>query len=438
MSAGLEELLGKARKAADAAEVYWRRVSSTPVGFENNKLKEIQTNATFGVALRVIKGGRIGFSTTNKEGDWDTLVDNAVAASAYGAPASFEFAPASTPTGVDVYDADVVALPVEDMVDTGRTIVEAVNAADPQVLTGVEVSRAVREAGVMTTPGFSGTYRRTEYHVFVFAHLVEGQNMLDVYDGDGLTGLKLDTKGLTERVIHDLRLGRTNVPIKSGRFTAILTPNAVADLLGPFQAGLDGKAVERGISPWRDKLGQPLFSPSFSLHDDTTLPGLASSAAFDDEGVPTRRTALVDRGQLVSFYLDRRTAKALGHKPTGNGWRHGLETPPAPSLGHWVVAPGRDSLASMIKGVRDGVLVDHLMGAWAGNLLAGEVNGNVMLGFKIENGELTGRVKDCMFSVNAFEALSRQIIGFSKETKHSHIGTLPWLALDGVTISAKS
>lgn len=438
MGDGLEDLLDMARRSADAAEVHWRRVSSTPVSFENNKLKEIQTNTSFGVALRVAKDGRMGFSTTTKEGDWETLVANAVAASAYGAPASFEFAPPARPTEVEIESKAVAGLPVEDMVDTGRTIVEAVTAADPQVLTGVEVSRAVREAGILTTAGFSGSYRRTEYHVFVFGHLVEGQNMLDVYDGDGLTDLGLDVKGLIERVIHDLRLGRTNVSLKSGRYLAVLTPNAVGELLGPFQASLDGKAVERGISPWRDKLGQPLFSPAFSLHDDTTLPGLTSSAAFDDEGVPTRRTALIDRGQLVSFYLDRRTAKALGRESTGNGWRRGLESPPVPAPGHWVVAPGREPLAAMIRGIRDGVLVDHLMGAWAGNLLAGEVNGNVMLGFKIENGELTGRVKDCMFSVNAFDALSRQLISFSRETKRTYLGTFPWLALDGVSFSTRS
>ncbi len=438
MSAGLEELLAKARKAADAAEVYWRRVSSTPVTFENNKLKEIQTNSTFGVALRVIKNGRIGFSTTNKEGDWDTLVDNAVAASAYGAPATFDFAPAATPTKVDVYDAEVAAVPVEQMVETGRVYVEAVTTADPQVLAGVQVSRGVREVGVMTSAGFSGTYRRSEYQLFVIGHIVEGQNMLDVYHGDALSSLKVDAKEITQRVIDDLRLGRTNVAIKSGKFTAILTPNAVEQALGPFEACLDGKAIERGISPWRDKLGQTLFSPSFSLYDDTAMSGLASSAAFDDEGVPTQRLALVDRGQLTSFYHDRRTAKALGQQATGTGWRRSLESPPSPSLGHLVILPGGESLASMIKNVRDGVLIDQLMGAWAGNLLAGEVNGNVMLGFKIEDGRLTGRIKDCMFSINAFEAFRKQLIGFSKETRRTWSGTLPWLALDGVSISTKS
>ncbi|HEY3315927.1 MAG TPA: TldD/PmbA family protein [Bacillota bacterium] len=437
MPANLEELLSKAQKVGDAAEVFWRRAAGTPVTYENNKLKEIQTNATFGVALRLIKDGRIGFSTTTKEGDWDTLVDNALSASTYGAPASFEFAPRATPNKVEIDDEKVASLPVEDLVDTGRQIIEAVTTYDPQVLTTVGLTRSVHESGVLTTSGFSGRYRRTEYEVFVLGHLVEGENMLDVYDGDGSTDLSVDVPRLYQKVIEDLRLGRVNIPIKTGRYPAILTPNAAGDLLRPFISCLDGKAVERGISPWRDKLGQALFSPAFTLHDDPTLARSPASAWFDDEGVPTRKTTLIDRGQLASFYLDLRTAKALGRESTGNGWRHGLESAPAPATSQLVLPPGQASLASMIKGIRDGILIDQLMGAWAGNLLAGEVNGNVVLGFKIENGRITGRIKDCMFSANAFEAMHSQLSGLSRETKRTFDGTLPWILLDGVNISAK-
>ncbi len=438
MGGTFEGLLDRAARAADAAEVYWRRVSSTPVSFENNKLKEMQTNESLTVALRVVKGGRLGFSTTTKDGDWPTLVDNAVAAAAFGGPADFDFAPKAPPSKVDIYDPKVASLPLEDMVDTGRGIIEAINAYDPAVLAGAQVRRAVQEAGVMNTAGFAGDYKRTEYTVYAFGHLVEGQTILDVYDGDGATTLDIDVRAMWERVIRDLRIGRIGVPIKSGKYTAILTPNAVSDLLTPFTEALNGRAVQRGISPWRDKLGQGLFDPGFTLYDDTTLAHEPSSAGFDDEGVPTRRTCLIDRGRINSFFHDLRTAKALGQVPTGNGWRRTPDSPPAAAAGNLVVAPGERSFDSLLKDVRDGVLVDQLMGAWAGNLLAGEVNGNVMLGFKVENGRPMGRIKDCMFSVNAFEALRNQLVAVSRETKRTFTGVLPWIVLDGVSISAKA
>jgi len=432
-----EQVLEVARGTCEAAEVFAVSQVRTPVSFEQNRLKGVETTDHTRIVARVAVDGRLGLATTTRTGDAADLVRKAVANARFGGPFDFAFAPPSSPPTVDMFDPDVPDYPLDRMLDMGQDLVDTVREYDPNVLVTAEVVRGTTSVAVASSGGFRGAQSRTQFSVACWAELTEGQNFL--YVGRGINSARpdIDIERLKAGVITSLRAGRRNVPVRSGRYPVIITPYAIHDLLGPVLASVNGQAVERGFSPWRDKLGETVLDERLSVFDDATLPYGARSAAFDDEGIPTRRLPLIERGRLVNFLLDLRSAHALALPPTGTAQR-GLTGVPAPGFSNLVVAPGDTPVDDMLKSVHAGLVIERLQGAWAGNPYGGDVAGNIDLGFKVENGEITGRVKDSILSFNAFEILRHGILAISAETDRSGPFTAPWILLDGASVSTKS
>jgi PmbA protein len=114
---------------------------------------------------------------------------------------------------------------------------------------------------------------------------------------------------------------------------------------------------------------------------------------------------LIDKGVVSHFLYDLQTAAKAKTKSTGNGRRGVGGGLPAPSPNAFVMEGGATSFNDMVKDIKEGLVIEHLMGAGQGNTLGGDFSGNVLLGFKIENGEIVGRVKDTMVSGNIYQLL---------------------------------
>jgi PmbA protein len=435
----MEQALDLARRAGAAAEVYLISGERLPVNFEAGRLKRIERTRHQALALRVIHEGRMGLSSTTVTQEPAKLVERALAAARFGPEVEFGF-PAESP-GTDPgdwWDGRVAALEPDVMLEWGRGFVEQVAAVEG-VLAHATVARDATVTRVMNTVGLDAFYRKTGLTAVLIAEVTEEGNFLHVYDWDSSTGLDVDVAAMAAEVVDDLQVARRNVEFATGEYPVVLAPRAVRDLLGPIMACVDGRAVQRGISPWRGRLGEAMFHPSFSLLDDGRLPGAAGSALCDDEGVPTRRTPIIESGVLRSFLLDLESAAALGMAPTGNGSRSDLaDGPPVPRPTNLLIPAGERPRDEMLAGVKDGLLVENFMGAWSGNLYAGVVTGNVALGYRLRHGERVGRVKDCMFSVNAFTALKEALGGISRETRRLGSVRFPYLLLERATVTVRS
>lgn len=247
---------------------------------------------------------------------------------------------------------------------------------------------------------------------------------------------------LVARLVETYTVGRRHVPLRAGRHPVLLRPRAVLDLLRPVAAVVNGRAVEKGISPWKDRLGERVAAEHVTIWDDGTLPWAPGSAPFDDEGTPCQRRAIIERGVLRSFALDRQSAAALGQAPTENAARASLEAAPAPSIHNLVLEPGERSARALLQDMRQGVVIDALVGTFAGNPYGGAVSGTVQIGYKVEGGEIVGRVKDVMFAVNAFEVLQSGIAAISSEAEWESDwaigpGKVPHVLLEGVYLATK-
>ncbi len=406
-----ESLLNAAAAKFDQAEVYRIESESHPVSFESNRLKEIIRRDTSGVALRVIDDGRIGFSSTTDAGREAELVDRVASLVPFGSEASFEFPePSGYPT-VDIVDPAVAQVAQQSMIDTGQGLIERLLDEWPDLLCDARIGWSTGRGRIMNSAGIDAEYEQTSYYCSLGAQLIRGTDMLNVWAGFGSSHLfgEVELDRLLQTVRRSLRWSKETAlaTANTGDLPVIFTPRGVgATLLHPLMSGFNGKNVANGSSPLGDRWGEKIVDERISIYDDPLIAGASGSRPFDDEGVASRRHALIDKGVAGGALLDLQTAGQLGKTSTGAAGRD-LASTPSPSSSVINIAAGDTHFEDMISGVKKGLVIEELLGAGQGNELGGDFRANVSLGYKIEHGEIVGRVKDTMISGNAYKVLSQ-------------------------------
>jgi len=434
----LGEILRSAQKAAEQAEVFaLSSPASVKVQFEANRLRQVQTRERNSVALRIFRDGRVGFATAGGGVDTETLVDIAVETSEFGGSADFEFPLSSEHSDVRVFDSGVDEVSLEMMVEAGRDLIDRITAHTPGILCDVEVTRTTSSVYFINSRGGEGMYDKSVFGLSAQGVLVKDTDMLFVGDSYSSCRFEYGVEDMARRVKRQLDMAKENAVVTAGLLPVIFTPSGVASaLLSPIAVAFNGKTVLEGASPLKGRQNERLLDKGLSLWDDATLDHSAGSCPFDDEGVPTRRLPLVERGVVKSFFYDLQTAARAGTESTGNGRRVGGSVP-TPGTSSIVVGPGDVSFESMVKDMREGLIVEHVIGAGQGNVLSGDFGGNVLLGYKVENGEVAGRVKDTMIAGNVFKVLE-ELLGIGREAGwgYSMVYTPP-LYCPRVSISTK-
>jgi len=425
------------RLGAQQAEVFAVQSEETPVRFEANRLKEINARQTNGVALRVIVDSRIGFASSTKPGDVQALVEAAVETAPFGPEAHLDLPRDGQAPDVDVYDPDIEALPVDQMIEVGQALIDAVRAVEPELLCDGYVRRGDSSVTIANTNGGMFTYRGTGYSAWINGTLIRGTDMLFVGDGDASCRADLDLKAVEGSVVSQLENSRRTAHIRTADLPVIFTSLGVASaLIGPLSIAFSGRMVHQGQSPLVGCLGKEMYDSRLSVCDDATLPYRPASRPFDDEGVASRRNPLIDKGIVRSFLYDLQTAGLAKAKSTGSAERS-LAAQPSISTSSLLIDEGEMSFKEMVGRVKDGLIVEELMGAGQGNVMGGDFSGNVLLGYKIEGGEIVGRVKDTMVAGNVHEALRRLVAIGSKSRWVGGSVKTPPLLFESLTVSAK-
>lgn len=432
----MEDILIKASKTAESAEVFQLTALRTPVQFEANRLKQIQTKESVTTALRVFKNGRVGFAQVSGSIKPEELISMALETSEFGHKVNYTL-PGNLPLNhPDIYDPEIEKVRVEEMIDIGMEIIESVRANTPEIVFEGTIARTSAIYQIINTNGTDIHYRRSTFTVSMDGMLVRDGDIL--YIGDILSSCHpiREFSSMTGNLIRQLELARNNVSIKSGIFPVIFSPFGVAGaLISPLIAALNGKTVYDGASPLKDKLGKSVFDRKFWLYDDPTIPYQPGSTPCDDEGMPAVRNTLINSGVISQFYYDLHTAALAGTVSTGNGTRNGGL--PSPSPHALIIAPGKSTQDEMVKQIKEGLLIEQLMGADQGNTLSGDFSGNVLLGYKIENGEICGRVKDTMVYGNVYQLLgSISDIGNDARWIAGYLNT-PSIFCPEISVSAK-
>jgi PmbA protein len=432
----VDKILSIARRSADSAEVFRVNSSRTPVHFEGNRLKQIQTKESTATALRLVKDGRVGFAQVSGPIDAAELVKMAVETSQFGYEVNFKFPASPSYSHVDIYDADVEQTSIDDMIRLGEEVIGSVRDNTPDIICEGSVSWGTATFSIANSAGLSASYKRTNSSISVDGMLVRKGDILYVGDVRSSCHPIEEARPVAFEIIRQLDLARNYATMKSGIYPVIFTPYGVAGaLIAPLISALNGKTVFDGASPLKDKIGQAVLDKKFSITDDPLLPFQPGSTPFDDEGTPARRNVLVDAGTVKQFYYDLRTAALAGTASTGNGNRSGGM--PAPSPHALVLSGGDISLENMVKDIKEGIIIEQLMGAEQGNILNGDFSGNILLGYKIESGSVVGRVKDTMAYGNVYQLL-REIRGLGSDSRWiaGYINT-PSIYCPSISVSSK-
>ena len=411
----MEEILSRAKKVAEQAEVFQISSKITPVHFEANRLKQIQTKEGTGTALRLIKDGKIGFAQASGFIEPETLVNMAMETCQFGTSAKFKFPGSEDYPQVDIFDLQVDQVTIDEMVEVGEQLIAAIRQHAPDIVCEASVNKGIASVHIINSEGVQVSYTKSFFDISLQGVIVQDEDMLFVGDSQSSCHPVLDFKTVAEEVIRQLELAKNKASISTKPMPVIFTPLGVASaLLAPLISAFNGKIVLDGASPLKDKLQKQVFDKKFSLWDDATVPYQIGSYPCDDEGMPSQRTPLVDQGVVSQFLYDLQTAALANTRSTGNGSRHdGL---PIPSPSSLIIGEGTVPFWDMVKDMKQGLIIDQLIGAEQGNILNGDFSGSVLLGYKVEGGEIIGRVKDTMVSGNVYQIL-RQLEAVGQEAR---------------------
>ena len=430
------DILKQLQTQADQVEVAHMQSESTKVSYEANKLKSSQVEETRGTAVRVVKDGRLGFAASSDESAMAKLVSNALESAAYGDKVPIVFPAPQIAPQVTTYDQTITALPIPRLVEIGQEILDFILQIEPEARLNVELERGVQHLSVRNQAGAAVSVQRSPLSISVEIDRVQGDDVLIMYSLSGTTVWEEDYMAFVRRLGEKLKLAMKSATIRSGRMPVLFSPTGALVLGFPLMLGLNGKNVYTGISPLAGKIGEKLFDDKLTVVDDATIDGKFGSASYDDEGVAHRRHVLVERGVLKGFFYDLKTAAQSGVESTGNGER-GLFNPPGPSPSNLLFAAGETPLADMIAGIDEGLLVEDVLGMGQGNVISGAFSNPLSLAFKIEKGEVVGRVKDVSIAGNIYDLL-KSVAAVSRETEWVFNNfNLPYILLPDMNVVAK-
>jgi len=185
----------------------------------------------------------------------------------------------------------------------------------------------------------------------------------------------------------------------------VLDPVAATAFLGVLSSALSAESVQKGRSPLASLVGQDVAARAVSLVDDGRLMIGPGAAPFDDEGVPTTRTVMVDAGVLKGFLHNTKTATRAGSASTGNAGRGGYRTPPGVSPSNLFLERGEASWEELLRAAEDGVYVQEVSGLHSGaNPVSGEFSVGAV-GLRIRGGELAGPLREMTVASTLLDVL---------------------------------
>ncbi|KHE90248.1 MAG: TldD/PmbA family protein [Candidatus Scalindua rubra] len=420
-----EKILDLVLKNSDSAEVIYEEGESRSISFENNKLKSVYTKSIRGIGLRIIKDGKIGFSSTTDFRKPEQLVTNALESAAFGQEAKFEFPSKSQLKETRLFDENVVNYPIEKGIQIGKEAIEKVLSVNPDYECGVSIGKGFGKSRLINSSGLDISTRSTSFGTSMDILLVKNNGLLCVGEGESSAKVVDDLDKYTTIMLRDLRLAEKEVDVSTGSYPVVFTSKVIGTLLSTFETGCNGKMVQKGVSPLTGKLGEKIMDERISIYDDPTIDYADGSYMCDDEGVSARRTPLFESGVLKNYIYDLQTAGIMNAKSTGNGIRS-FASQPSPGNSNVIVEPGDMKFEDMIKDMKSGILVDQVLGGGQSNVLAGEFSVNVDLGYLVENGEIVGRIKDCMIAGNVFEVFNDIIALGDRSDWHGSLKVPPF------------
>jgi PmbA protein len=430
------------RKGASAAEVMILESADFAVGVRLGQVETLKDSFSQDLGLRVIWEGRqAAVSTSDFSPD---AVNQLVADAIELARATSVDDQLSLPDrdelakswpDLQLFDRESAEMATDLKISLALEAEEAARNTDPRIVNfeGGGFDSATKAVIMANSLGFSGAYEGTACSLATVPVAQQNGKMQRDYWYDQKRALKdlESAHSVGERAARRAlrKLGARKV--KTQQAPVVFDPLAAASLLSNLLQAVSGDAIMRKSSFLVGRLEEKIGSPLLTVIDDGRMPGAIGSRPFDTDGIPTRRTHVIEGGVLKNFLLNTYTARKLGLKSTGNATR-GTSSAPMVTSNNLFIEAGGSSPEEIIRSVKNGFYVTELIG-FGVNIVNGDYSRGAA-GLWIENGELTYPVEEVTIASNLKDML-RQIEMVGNDLEFRSRISAPTIKIERMTVS---
>ena len=388
---------------ADETEVDITAVTDALTRFANNTIHQNVAEQTLTVSVRPVYDGRTARATTNKTDDESLrrVVETAKAL-ARSEPRDPDLLPMPGPQKyakvARYFENTAQAAPA----DRARAVARVAELARKNKQTAAGIfSTGVMQTALANSKGLFASHRQThaEFSITILEPDSSGWAKANSPDLE-----QIDPSVLARSASEKAAASRQPTEASPGRWTVILEPPAVLDLLGFLFYDFAGTAVADQRSCFNKRMGKRVLGENITLHDDA-YHLLQSGAPFDGEGIPRRKILLVDKGVPTNLVYSRSTAKKMKAKPTGHGFPLPNDVGEAPM--NLVFADGNASVDEMVRSTERGILVTRLWYIREVDPYEKVLTGMTRDGtFLVQNGRVAGGIRNFRFNQGVLDILS--------------------------------
>ena len=339
---------------------------------------------------------------------------------------------------LDLYYEDVYSLAGAERIDYARRAEKAALDLDPRIKNsdGGSFDAATGHKVLANSHGFVGEYRRSYCSVAAvpIAQSDDGAMQRDYWFSVARSLSRLEPAEQVGKIAAQRTLRRLGArKVKTARVPIVFDPMVANSILEHIFEGVNGDSVYRGASFLAGKLGQKIAGDNVTVIDDGTMTGGFGTSPFDGEGVPTRRTVVIENGVLNSYLLNSYTARKLGLQTTANASR-GLAGTPGIGPGNFFVQPGSKTPKEIISGIKEGLYVTEFLGHGV-NLVTGDYSRGAS-GLWISGGELVFPVEEITVAGNLKEMFFN-ISEIGNDLEFRGAVASPTVRVDGLTVGGE-
>ena len=411
------------------------------------QVETLKEAASRGVGLRVFVGQRTASTSSSdfSRESIERLIGGALELAKITSEDPFAGLPEAGAFGkldedLGLYFDDVQAMPPAERIEIARQTEAVAMAYDTRIQNsgGGGFDASTSHKILMNSRGFQGEYRKSYcgFSCVPIAQEATGGMQRDYWYSSARTTKKLDTpeavgEEAARRTLR--RLGARRVPTQKA--PVVFSPEIARSIIGNVFEAANGDAIYRQASFFAEMLGQKVAGDNITVVDDGTMVfdgvGGFGTQPFDGEGLPTRRTVVVERGVLKNYMMNTYTARKLGMHSTGNASR-GLAGAPGIGAGNFYLEPGTLPPEAIISDVKQGLYVTQTMG-FGVNLVTGDYSQGAS-GLWIENGELAYPVEEITIAGN-LKDMYRNIVAIGNDLVFRSSSAAPTIRVEGMTIA---
>ena len=394
----LSEILKKSMSTgADYGDIFIENQRPLTIQLEDDKIEKLSSGVDAGIGVRVIFGDKSAYAFSN-DFSKDSLYNIAETVSRAvkdreSSDRVFDLSKVSPSVNFDIKlnPREVDMARKISLVEKANRIAKDISSSIRQV--SVVYRDTIQDICIATSDGVIAEDKRIYSLALLQVIAAEGDVLQTGYEAvGGMAGFELfESNSFEETAVKAAKKAVSMLEAKKapgGRMPVVISSEAGGTMIHEAVGhGLEADLVQQGLSVYAGKVGQMIASPLVTIIDDSTLSGRRGSFRFDDEGVMSQRTVLVEKGILKGYMYDMMTSLKGNEPSTGNGRRQSYRSRPIPRMTNTFISPGEGNPEEIVKSVDRGFFVKK-MGGGQVNTVTGEFVFEVSEGCIIEKGNI--------------------------------------------------